>query len=212
MPCRASCWRTSAGSRPGKGQYLDLALLDSAVSVLGLPAGIVAATGESPGRLGNAHPSLAPYEPYPAADGAVIVAVANPRLWTRFCAAVGDADARARSALCHQQRTPGASRGAQRTDRAIFKDQTVDELLDALGKAGVPCGRVRTMDEVLQDPQLAARQMLIALATGARTVTVPGNPIQLSDLPPLPASPPPALGEHTDEIRASVARDTRRSS
>ena len=75
----------------GKGQYLDLALLDSAVSVLGLPAGIVAATGESPGRLGNAHPSLAPYEPYPAADGAVIVAVANPRLWTRFCAALGDA-------------------------------------------------------------------------------------------------------------------------
>ena len=75
----------------GRGQYLDLALLDSAVSVLGLPAGIVAATGESPGRLGNAHPSLAPYQPYPAADGAVIVAVANPRLWTRFCAAIGDA-------------------------------------------------------------------------------------------------------------------------
>ena len=53
----------------GKGQFLDIALLDSAVSVLGLPAGIVAATGKSPGRLGNEHPSLAPYEPYPAADG-----------------------------------------------------------------------------------------------------------------------------------------------
>ena len=71
---------------------MDIALLDSAVSVLGLPTGIVAATGKSPGRLGNEHPSLAPYEPYPAADGQVIVAVANPRLWSRFCAALGASD------------------------------------------------------------------------------------------------------------------------
>jgi crotonobetainyl-CoA:carnitine CoA-transferase CaiB-like acyl-CoA transferase len=73
----------------GKGQFLDITLLDSAVSILGLPAGIFAATGKSPGRLGNEHPSLAPYEPFPAADGYVIVAVANPRLWSRFCSAVG---------------------------------------------------------------------------------------------------------------------------
>ena len=196
----------------GRGQYLDLALLDSAVSVLGLPAGIVAATGESPGRLGNAHPSLAPYQPYPAADGAVIVAVANPRLWTRFCAAIGDA------ALEHDPRfATNSHRLAHRESlnaRIIetFRDRTVDDLLDVLGKAGVPCGRVRTMGEVLQDPQLAARQMLIALGTGGHTVTVPGNPIHLSDLPPLPVSPPPALGQHTDEIRASVADDSRRRS
>ena len=88
----------------------------------------------------------------------------------------------------------------------------MDDLLDALGQAGVPCGRVRTIGQVLQDPQLAARQMLMALTIGARTVTVPGNPIHLSDLPPLPASPPPALGEHTDEIRASVAHHNHRRS
>ena len=76
-------------ARTGQGQVVDIALLDAAVSILGLPAGIVAATGRSPGRLGNAHPSLAPYEPYQAADGQVIVAVANPRLWSRFCRAVG---------------------------------------------------------------------------------------------------------------------------
>jgi crotonobetainyl-CoA:carnitine CoA-transferase CaiB-like acyl-CoA transferase len=195
----------------GKGQYLDLALLDSAVSVLGLPAGIVAATGESPGRLGNAHPSLAPYEPYPAADGAVIVAVANPRLWTRFCAALD-------ASLEHDPRfATNSERLAHREAlnariRAIFRNQTVNDLLDVLGKAGVPCGRVRSIGQVLEDPQLAARQMLMALATGAHTVTVPGNPIHLSDLPPLPASPPPALGEHTDEIRASVDRQNRRRS
>jgi crotonobetainyl-CoA:carnitine CoA-transferase CaiB-like acyl-CoA transferase len=196
----------------GKGQYLDLALLDSAVSVLGLPAGIVAATGESPGRLGNAHPSLAPYEPYPAADGAVIVAVANPRLWTRFCAALGDASLEhdPRFATNSQRLAHREALNARIT--AIFQDKTVDDLLNALGKVGVPCGRVRTIGQVLQDPQLAARQMLMALTVGAHTVTVPGNPIHLSDLPPLPASPPPALGEHTDEIRASVAHQNRRRS
>jgi len=197
--------------KTGKGQFLDLALLDSAVSVLGLPAGIVAATGESPGRLGNDHPSLAPYGPYPAADGQVIVAVANPRLWTRFCAAFDPS-------LEHDPRfATNSDRLAHRDAlnarvESLFKDRSVDQLLEVLGEAGVPCGRVRTIGQVLEDPQLAARQMLLALTAGDRTVTVPGNPIHLSDLPPLPASPPPALGEHTAEIRASVKDGTRRRS
>ncbi len=195
--------------KTGKGQFLDLALLDSAVSVLGLPAGIVAATGESPGRLGNDHPSLAPYGPYPAADGQVIVAVANPRLWTRFCAAFDPS-------LEHDPRfATNSDRLAHRDAlnarvESLFKGRSVDELLEVLGEAGVPCGRVRTIGQVLEDPQLAARRMLLALTAGDGTVTVPGNPIHLSDLPPLPASPPPALGEHTDEIRASVKDGSRR--
>ncbi len=195
--------------KTGKGQFLDLALLDSAVSVLGLPAGIVAATGESPGRLGNDHPSLAPYGPYPAADGQVIVAVANPRLWTRFCAAFDPS-------LEHDPRfATNSDRLAHRDAlnarvESLFRGRSVDQLLEVLGEAGVPCGRVRTIGQVLEDPQLAARRMLLALTAGDGTVTVPGNPIHLSDLPPLPASPPPALGEHTDEIRASVKDGSRR--
>jgi formyl-CoA transferase len=195
--------------RTGQGQFLDIALLDSAVSVLGLPAGIVAATGQSPGRLGNAHPSLAPYEPYPAADGYVVVAVANPRLWTRFCAAVGAGD------LEHDPRfASNSDRLANREAlnariRQLFRDQTVDSLLAKLGAAGVPSGRVRTIEQVLSDPQLAARQMLIDIATGAGAVKVPGNPIKLSGVTALPAAPPPSLGQHTDEIgrRSTGARD-----
>jgi crotonobetainyl-CoA:carnitine CoA-transferase CaiB-like acyl-CoA transferase len=194
----------------GKGQLLDIALLDSAVSVLGLPAGIVAATGQSPGRLGNEHPSLAPYEPYPAKDGQVIVAVANPRLWSRFCAAVGAGD------LEHDPRfASNSERLAHRTElnariRALFADRTVDDLLARLGDAGVPCGRVRTIEQVMQDPQLAAREMLQAIPTGDHAVTVPGNPIRLSALPPLPATHPPALGQHTGEVREAIARGPRR--
>lgn len=193
-----------ARARTGKGQFLDVALLDAAVSVLGLPAGIVAATGKGPGRLGNEHPSLAPYEPYPAADGHVVVAVANPRLWSRFCAAMGF------EALEHDPRfATNSARLENRTAlnekiRASFATQTVDSLLDRLSAARVPCGRVRTIDEVLVDPQLAARQMLVEIATGEGPVKVPGNPIKLSDVEPASAAPP-SLGEHTAEVRSSAA-------
>lgn len=198
-------------ARTGKGQYLDIALLDAAVSVLGLPAGIVAATGDGPGRLGNEHPSLAPYEPYPAADGYVIVAVANPRLWTRFCAAVGAA------ALEHDPRfATNSDRLANRPAlngliRDLFRDQTVDSLIDRLMSAGVPCGRVRPIEDVLQDPQLEARSMLMDLPTGERPVKVPGNPIKLSGIGALPAAPPPALGQHTAEIARALGRSRKQT-
>ncbi len=136
-------------ARTGQGQVVDIALLDAAVSILGLPTGIVAATGRSPGRLGNAHPSLAPYEPYQAADGQVIVAVANPRLWSRFCTAVGLED------LEHDPRfATNSDRLAHRpalNERIaqVFAATRVDELIDRLTAAGVPCGRVRSIDDVL---------------------------------------------------------------
>jgi crotonobetainyl-CoA:carnitine CoA-transferase CaiB-like acyl-CoA transferase len=192
--------------KTGKGQVVDIALLDSAVSVLGLPAGIVAATGTSPGRLGNAHPSLAPYEPYPAADGHVIVAVGNPRLWTRFCAAVG---------ASHLEHDPRFATNDDRLENKaaldaeihrLFSTQTVDSLIERLSAAKVPCGRVRSIEEVLRDPQLAARRMLLDIALEGQIVKVPGNPIKLSEVPELPSAPPPALGQHTDEARRKSGR------
>ena len=195
--------------RTGQGQFLDLALLDSAVSVLGLPAGIAAATGAGPGRLGNQHPSLAPYEPYPASDGLVVVAVGNPRLWSRFCAAVGA------EPLEHDPRfATNSARLANRTAlndaiRAVFAGWTVESLIARLTGAGVPCGRVRTIEEVLGDPQLAARQMLLDITTPGGSVKVPGNPIRLSGTPASASAAPPALGEHTDEVRRALAEDDR---
>ena len=188
-------------TRTGKGQFVDIALLDAAVSVLGLPAGIVAATGHGPGRLGNEHPSLAPYEPYPAADGQVVVAVANPRLWSRFCSAVGaerlEHDARF-ATNDDRLRNREALNGAI---RALFRERSVAELIERLSAAGVPCGRVRTVEDVLRDPQLAVRQMLVPVALGGRTLSVPGNPVKLSGVPAIAGAPPPALGQHDDEAR-----------
>jgi hypothetical protein len=120
-------------ARTGQGQVVDIALLDAAVSILGLPTGIVAATGRSPGRLGNAHPSLAPYEPYPAADGQVIVAVANPRLWSRFCTAVGLED------LEHDPRfATNSDRLAHRFAVVIDDGRSFEDQVVGLGHSGVP--------------------------------------------------------------------------
>jgi crotonobetainyl-CoA:carnitine CoA-transferase CaiB-like acyl-CoA transferase len=193
-------------TRTGQGQFIDIALLDSAVSVLGLPTGIVAATGLSPGRLGNEHPSLAPYEPYPASDGFVIVAVANPRLWSRFCSAVGA------EALEHDPRFATNGERLQHRDqlnqaiRDLFKDKTVDWVIEHLSAAGVPCGRVRKIDEVIVDPQLAARQMMLDVPAGSQSIKVPGNPIKLSAFPSVNNAPPPGLGEHTGDIREALQR------
>src|SRR4029450_2315587 len=123
----------------GKGQFLDIELLDSGVSVLGLPAGIVAATGESPGRLGNAHPSLAPYEPYPTADGHVGLAGANPPLWSRFCAAV-DAHSLEHDPSFADNSERVKNRAALKARIGeLFADKTVDWLIERLSAAGVPC-------------------------------------------------------------------------
>ncbi len=188
-------------SQTGKGQFLDIALLDSALSVLGLPVGIAAATGSSPGRLGNEHPSLAPYGPYPARDGQIIVAVANPRLWSRFCAAIGaerlEDDPRfATNDARLSNRTP-----LNEAIRALFANQAVDALIERLSAAGVPCGRVRTIEEVIEDPQLAARQMFVAIPTSEGIVNMPGNPIKLSAIGALASVAPPALGQHTHEVQ-----------
>ena len=196
-------------TRTGKGQFIDISLLDSAVSVLGMPIGIQMATGESPGRRGNEHPSLAPYEPYPVRNGHVVVAVANPRLWSRFCSAIGG------GALEHDPRySTNDARLQNRSSlnaeiRRLFAHETVESIIDKLTAAGVPCGRVRTIDDVLRDPQLAARQMLVEIPTVEKPVTVPGNPIKLSGMVPA-AIVPPALGEHTG--LATNARDRARRS
>ena len=135
----------------------------------------------------------------------MIVAVANPRLWSRFCAALGA------EALEHDPRF--ATNSARLTNRSqlnetireMFRTETVDSLIERLTAAGVPCGRVRTIEDVLGDSQLAVRQMLVDIQTDERPVKVPGNPVKLSAVKSPAAAAPPALGEHTEGVRRALA-------
>jgi crotonobetainyl-CoA:carnitine CoA-transferase CaiB-like acyl-CoA transferase len=189
----------------GKGQFVDIALFDSMLSVMRLPFGILLATGAGPGRVGNDHPSIAPYEALRAKDGLIIVAVANPRLWAQFCEAIGcqalQDDARFRSnddRLHHRQ-------ALKEQLEHVFESLTVEDLIGRLKARGVPCGRVRSIQEAIADPQVAARRMVVFQSLGtAGSVATIGDPVKLSRTPSAIGLPPPRLGEHTQEILAGL--------
>jgi len=187
--------------RSGKGQEVDLAMLDATVALLTYQAGNYFASGKVPARLGNRHPSIVPYETFTASDGEFVLAVGNDDQWKRFCA-VAELPDDERFAT-NRQRVSGydalrpfvADRLCEKT-RAFW--------IDGLTKAGVPCGSVRNFDELFADPQLDAREMIAMVehATIGPLRTL-GVPVKLSDTPGAVRTPPPTLGQHTDAVLRS---------
>ena len=185
----------------GLGQHVDIALFDSMLSVMRLPIGSLLATDEDPVRMGNEHPSIAPYETLQAKDGQVIVAVGNPRLWTQFCNAVGHPElALDPRFIANGDRL--ANRAAlRRLLEGYFSDWTVATVVSLLEAHTVPCGRVRSVRQALEDPQVPVREMLMRQPhKDLGTVTTVGNPVKLSRTPAVIMLPPPRLGEHTAEV------------
>lgn len=190
-----------ARERTGRGQLVDIGMLDATVALLTYQAGIFFATGSSPGRLGNRHPTIAPYETFTAEDGDFVIAVGNDEQWRRFCGAIG------LDGLAHDGRFATNSDRVTRYDdlrpilAARLAGRPRQAWLDALTAAGVPCGSVREVGEVLGDPQLEARDMIARLDhAAAGAIRTLGVPIKLSDTPGAVRTPPPQLGEHTDAV------------
>jgi len=187
--------------RTGVGEHVDIALFDAILSTLSMPAGILQATGRTPHRMGNDHSSIAPYEALRARDGMVMIAAANPRLWKQLCGAAGVPhlvdDPRFLTNTDRVKNRPALKAALEQA----FSAYTVDELVEVLHQASVPCGRVRTVAEAMADPQVDARQMLLDFhepeMNGLRVL---GNPIKLSGDGAAPSRRPPRLGEHTREI------------
>jgi formyl-CoA transferase len=194
--------------RSGVGQHIDIALLDSMVSVLTLPAGVLYATNVSPRRMGNAHPSIAPYEPFAVRGGFMIVAAGNPRLWQQLCRAIDRMDLAAdprfvtnESRLVHR---PALKQELETT----FATFPADDLAARLEAHQVPCGRVRDIGEALQDPALVDRRMVVDVPdapAGLEGLQVLGNPVHLSGASWTVRLPPPRLGEHTEEILKALS-------
>jgi crotonobetainyl-CoA:carnitine CoA-transferase CaiB-like acyl-CoA transferase len=192
----------------GRGQHVDIAMLDSVAAMLTYQAGIVFATRHSPGRLGNRHPSIAPYDTFDAADGPIVVAVGNDDQWQRFCLAAGlEREAGDPRFLANAGRVQHGD-ALRALVAPVMKSRTRTEWTRQLLGAGVPAGPVRAVNEVLADPQLAAREMLVHLAhAAAGDITVLGSPVKLSETPGGVHSAPPMLGEHTDSVLAEVGYD-----
>ena len=193
-----------ARERLGRGQHVDIAMLDAVTALLTYQASAAFATGDTPVRMGNRHPSIAPYDTFAAADGDFVLAVGNDNQFRRLAEVLG------RPALASDARfTTNADRvtnheALRRELLPLFGARTRRDLLQALTAAGVPSSAVRSVTEALADPQLAAREMIVPLDhLTAGPIRVLGTPLKLSDTPAAIRTPPPALGQHT----ISVLRD-----
>jgi crotonobetainyl-CoA:carnitine CoA-transferase CaiB-like acyl-CoA transferase len=185
----------------GRGQLIDVSLLDGQVAWLTYVAGKYFTTGVTPGRYGSAHESLAPYQVFQTADEPLMVAVGSDGLWRRFTAATG------------LDELTDDSRYATNPDRVRNRDTLIPritkalaargcaEWTDLLNEAGVPAGPVNTVPAALAQPQVAAREMVVELEHPvAGMLKMLGTPLKLSAQPASIRRPPPVLGQHTDEI------------
>jgi crotonobetainyl-CoA:carnitine CoA-transferase CaiB-like acyl-CoA transferase len=193
-----------ARERTGRGQRVDIGMLDSVVALLTYQAGIFFATGDAPHRLGNRHPTIVPYETFTASDDDLLVAVGNDSLFRKFCAAI-DLEGLGRDARFATNAGRVSHYDALRPILAAqLETQPRDHWIERLSACGVPCGAVRDLQQVLTDPQLLAREMIATLEhQTAGTLRSTGIPIKLSDTPGSVRTAPPTLGQHTDAVLAT---------
>ena len=192
----AALWHARA---TGEGQHVDIALFDVQAAMLANQATNWFVSGKTPTRMGNAHPNLAPYQPFACSDGMVIIAVGNDGQFRALCGALGleVEDRFATNALRVAEREALGPLIATKT--AGF---TMQELMQALEAAGVPCGPVNTIDQVFAEPQaihrgLTVEQTRADLADPVHTVA---SPIRLSKTPVRYDAPPPRLGQDTQDV------------
>lgn len=187
----------------GRGQHIDLGLLDTQVAWLVNQGMNYLVSGRPPRRLGNAHPNIVPYQVFAAADGYVIIAVGNDGQFRKLAACVG------MPALAEEaDYATNAARVRNREKlvpilEALVRAKGRDHWLAALTEAGVPCGPVNDVGQVFADPQVLSRGMRIAMvhpAAGGGEADLIGNPLKLSASPVTYRRPPPLLGQHTDEV------------
>jgi len=189
--------------KTGRGQMIDLSLLDSQVAWLINAGTMYLTSGEEPARLGNGHPNIVPYDVFPTADGFIVLAVGNDGQYGRFCEFAGVPE------------LAGDERYATNDSRVRNRDNLMPKLrqattrhpsrywLEGLAGMGVPCGPVNTLRQVFDDPQIKHREMTVSLShpfAGDGQVRLIGNPIKMSVTPVEYHRAPPTLGQHTDEV------------
>ena len=191
--------------RTGQGQYIDMALLDCQVAILANQAMTYLAAGQTPVRMGNAHPNIVPYQVFETQDGHIILAVGNDGQFRRFCELADQP---------HLAQDPRfvANRGrvkhrAQLIEALalLMKSKNTDDWLNLLEPEGIPCGRINSIDETLNDPQVIHRQMRTqALHSSLGEINLLGSPLKLSETPGEVRRAPPVLGEDTDQVLREV--------
>jgi len=197
----AVCAALAHRAQTGVGQHIDMALLDTQVAFLANQAMNYLATGEAPGRLGNAHPNIVPYQTFRTRDGDIILACGNDNLFAKFCDI----------AQCPQFKDDARfSTNARRVEnraalgpllQQVFLERTTAEWVELLETAGVPNGPINRIDQVFENPQVRARGMKLELPHAtAGTVPLVASPMRFSATPVQHAAAPPVLGQHTEAV------------
>jgi len=199
--CNAILAALFAHQRSGKGQRIDISLLDSQIAWLANVGSNYLISGEKPIRYGNAHPNIVPYQTFKASDGYFALGIGNDNQWGQFCEKAGKVewgeDIRFRT---------NANRVKNRGDLIplldeLFSQYEISHWLAILEKIGVPCGPINSIDQTLDDPQVQAREMVIDVPhTSAGMIRMVASPLKIPTSPPVVRLPPPMLGEHTEQI------------
>ena len=203
----------------GEGQHIDMALLDVAMAIQCNQASGYLATGKAPTRAGNLHPSLAPYQDFPSADGNVLLAIGNDGQFARFCATVGHPEWSADERFATNSNRVKNRAALLDLMKPVMKTRNTSDWVTLFEDKAVPCGPINTLAEAFEDPQVKARGLRMDLprwgkndAAGAapdHVSKVPGvaNPIRMSGTPISYRNAPPALGQHTDEVLHELGLD-----
>jgi formyl-CoA transferase len=193
-----------AREKLGVGQKIDTSLLEAEVACLINVGSNYLVEGSIPGRWGNAHPSIVPYQSFKTGDGYLVIGVASEGIWRRFCQAIGRTE---------WADDPCFEKNANRVENRslligflaeIFLSRSTDEWLKLLNSAEVPCAPVQTVDQVFKAHQVLHREMLVEVEhPTAGTVRMAGIPVKLSLTPASVRLPPPLLGQHNEEVLES---------
>ncbi len=185
----------------GEGQWIDTSLLDGQVSTLSYHATRYLGTGEDPERMGSGHPSLVPYQSFPTSDGYFILGCANQGLWERMCRAIGRTD------LLEDPRFITNTHRVKHRSHCvdllsdIFRAGPTEHWVNLITDAGVPCGPINRVSQVVNDPQVLARNMIVDIPhPQVPDLRIPNSPFKLTATPPSARRHPPLLGEHNEEV------------
>ncbi len=185
----------------GFGQKVDVAMLDSVVSVLENAMIRYFATGDIPTRMGNGHPSIAPFTTYETSDDYVVIAAGNDKLFATFAKAIGRED------LLEVEEFKTNAGRVNTMDKhhemvnPTMKEKTTDQWLDIFEENGIPCSRINNIEQVANDPQIKARKMIeVTHHSKVGEFKVPGIPVKMSETPGSIRMAAPVLNEHKEEI------------
>jgi crotonobetainyl-CoA:carnitine CoA-transferase CaiB-like acyl-CoA transferase len=192
-------------ARSGEGQAIDMALFDCQVAGLANQAMNYLSGGMVPGRMGNAHPNIVPYQVFATSDGHLILAIANDGQFRRFCRAAG-----LEHLASDLRYMTNAERVGHREELVglltpVFTTRSNVEWIAALEAANVPCGPINRVDQVFADPQAKARGLTVSMPhAGSGNLDLVASPLRLEKTPPEYRHAPPLLGQHTGEILSEI--------